>query len=68
MNSNKKAAERVARQEEGQEAVTASGEINPCWVRFFEIIEELHIEIDRRNAAEKAAQEAGEKPGGSAHA
>ena len=68
MNSNKKAAEWTARQEEGQEGAKASGEINLCWITFFGIIEELKAKLDRLDAAEKAPQEAAESSGGSAHA
>ena len=68
MNSNKKAAEWAARQEGGQAGAKGSGEINLCWITFFAIIEELKAKLDRLDAAEKAAQEAAESSGGSAHA
>lgn len=58
MNSNKKTAEWAAKQEEGQEGVKASGEINPCWITFWDMIYELDAERERLDAAEKAAQEA----------
>ena len=67
MNSNKKAAEWAARQEEGQEGAKGSGEINPCWVTLFTILAELDAKLDRLDAAEKAAQEAAEPSGGSAN-
>ena len=65
MNSNKKAAEWAARQDEGQEGAKGPGEVNPCWITFFGIIEELHAKLDKLDAAEKAAQEAAESLGGS---